>query len=136
MSRHHEKISSSMLRSVQTVLARGIADPRLEGTLLTATSLKLSEDLRSATVFVSVYPIEKTDLAMQALASAASHVRHEIAHTLRLKRTPDVAFRADPAARKHAEVLRALAAVRAEDPEPAEPNEAANDHHNHSQEHQ
>jgi ribosome-binding factor A len=82
-----------------------IDDERLE--LLTVTAVTVEPDLRHATVWFSSLP----DGAANALAEARVRLQGAIARQVRLKRTPELAFRPDPAiatGERVDDILRAL----------------------------
>jgi ribosome-binding factor A len=118
------QIGATMHRSIQTVIARGLADPRIKG-IITITRVEPAQDLRDARVFVNVSPPEHEELTMHGLRSASKHIRHEIADSLTLKQTPHLSFVVDEAYKKEAEVHAALnKAVReleASSPTPEQP---------------
>ena len=64
MSRRTEQLASTLHRAIQEVIGRGFQDPRISG-LITVTSVKVTEDMRSATVMVSVLPAERQNLTMR-----------------------------------------------------------------------
>lgn len=66
-------------------------DPRLE--LLTVTAVAAEPDLRHATVLLS----SLSDEAAEALAEHRVALQAAIGRQVRLKRTPQLAFEADPA---------------------------------------
>lgn len=113
MSKRSDRIASSIRRSVQGAIAKGMSDPRIRG-LITVTRVEIGEDLKRATVFVSVLPADKGDLTMHGLRAAAKHIRHQIADDLVLPNTPELVFKLDQGAKQQAEVMAALARVRAE----------------------
>ena len=119
MSRRSDQVAAAIRDAVQAVIDRGLQDPRISG-LITITGVRVSEDLRSATIAVSVYPAQKQELTMHGLHAAARHVRHEIADALGMRRTPELLFRLDTAAKKQAETLEAIARAVASRPAPPE----------------
>jgi ribosome-binding factor A len=66
-------------------------DPRLE--LLTVTAVECDPDLHHATVLMASLP----DLARDALADARPLLQAAIARQVRMRRTPLLSFKADPA---------------------------------------
>jgi len=93
------KISAEMLE-------RRIKDPRLG--FVTVTEARLTNDLREATVFYTVYgtPEEQADTEA-ALNSATGIIRSEIGKLLGLRHTPSLTFVADalPESARHIEDL-------------------------------
>jgi len=136
------KLADQISQIVAEMLERRIKDPRLG--FVTVTEARLTNDLREATVFYTVYGSdEERSATAAALASATGVIRSEVGHQTGLKHTPSLAFVADtlPEGARHMEDLVArareadakLAAVRegavpAGDPDPyREPPGAAAD---------
>jgi len=105
------RVASTIQRALQEALARGLADPRIQG-VVTISDVRVSADLRHATVRVSVYPEEEETLTMHGLRSAARHLQHAISDKLELRRTPELRFELDRGLKAQAAVLRALAQER------------------------
>ncbi|CAN5763274.1 hypothetical protein BH11PLA1_BH11PLA1_22210 [soil metagenome] len=102
-----------MLRqAVQQVLARGLSDPRLDGTMLTVTGVDLAPDLANVKFKVSVLPEKAQRKAVAALEHAAKHVRHQVSEILDLRETPAFHFELDISTKREAAVLAALAKAR------------------------
>jgi ribosome-binding factor A len=114
MTQHHDQLQSALERGVREVLARGVNDPRVCG-LITVTSVKLSQDLRHATIGVSVLPEEKAALTVQGLGSAARHIRREVGERVRTRVMPELTFKHDASLRKEARVLGAIEEARRSD---------------------
>jgi ribosome-binding factor A len=77
--------------------------------MITITGVKLSPDLRTATVQVSVMPHEKQELTLHGLRSAARHIRHDVGDEVAIHQMPELTFRLDHALEHQAGVLDALA---------------------------
>src|SRR6202050_5848957 len=79
---------------VAEMLERRIKDPRLG--FITVTEARLTNDLREATVFYTVYGTdqERADTAA-ALHSATGIIRSEVGRQLGLRHTPSLEFIAD-----------------------------------------
>jgi ribosome-binding factor A len=111
------KISAEMLE-------RRIKDPRLG--FVTVTEARLTNDLREATVFYTVYGSvdEKAD-TQAALKSATGIIRSEVGRLLGLRHTPSLTFVADalPESARHIEDL--VTKARQQDEELARSREGA-----------
>jgi ribosome-binding factor A len=85
------KLADRIAQIVAEMLERRIKDPRLG--FVTVTEAKLTNDLREATVFYTVYgsPEERADTAA-ALASATGVIRSEVGRQTGLRHTPSLAF--------------------------------------------
>jgi ribosome-binding factor A len=129
------KLADRIAVIVAEMLERRIKDPRLG--FITVTEAKITNDLREATVFYTVYGSEE-ELAetAAALASATGVIRSEVGRQTGLRHTPSLTFVADtlPQTSQHIEDLvakarradAALAASRegarhAGDPDPYKP---------------
>lgn len=82
------------------------ADDRL--LLVTITSVETSPDLRHATVYLA----SLGDEAAEALEERRPQLQRTVGRQMRIKRTPRLAFVADPAIRSGAAVEEALRRVR------------------------
>jgi ribosome-binding factor A len=83
--------------SLKKVLSEGIRelkDPRIG--FVTITGVETPDDIRQATVYVSVYGSEKARRAtLEALARAHGVLQARLNRELHLKRTPQLAFEYD-----------------------------------------
>lgn len=113
MSRRSQQVASTIRQAVQAVIDRGLHDPRIRG-MITVTSVKITEDLKTATVYISVLPKDKQDLTLHGLRSASPHIRHQVSDLIHLKRTPAFDIRLDTGFQKEAAVLEALSKIRDE----------------------
>jgi ribosome-binding factor A len=88
------KLADRISQIVAEMLERRIKDPRLG--FVTITESKLTNDLREATVFYTVYgtDAERADTAA-ALHSATGIIRSEVGRQLGLRHTPSIEFIAD-----------------------------------------
>ena len=86
-----------LLREVlgEMIVSGKIGDPRIDP-LINVTRVKVSRDLKYATVFVSHHD-EKRMLgpAADALNHAAGYLQAKLARRIRLRETPKLKFRAD-----------------------------------------
>lgn len=85
------KLADRIAQIVAEMLERRIKDPRLG--FVTVTEARLTNDLREATVFYTVYGSarERADTAA-ALASATGVIRSEVGRQTGLRHTPSLTF--------------------------------------------
>ena len=85
------KLADRIAVIVAEMLERRIKDPRLG--FVTVTEAKITNDLREATVFYTVYgsPQDRAETAA-ALASATGLIRSEVGRQTGLRHTPSLAF--------------------------------------------
>ncbi len=83
------------IRQVLSERLPELKDPRIG--FVTVTGVVTARDLRQATVYISVLGSEKQrDKTLRGLEAAHSVLQSAIAHELKLKRTPQLAFEYDP----------------------------------------
>ena len=82
--------------AIAEILSRGeVHDPVLEGHLITVPEVRMSPDLKLATIYVM--PLGGTDESdvLAALERNKRFLRGEVAHRVNLKFAPDIRFRID-----------------------------------------
>lgn len=107
MTHRTEQVNSTLQRAVQTVLARGLSDPRIRG-LVSVTRVRVDDDLSHATVYVSVMPEEHAELTMHGLRAAAARIRSDVGRAVRIRRMPGLSFRLDDSIKQQARLERSL----------------------------
>ena len=109
---------------VAEMLERRIKDPRLG--FVTVTETRLTNDLREATVFYTVYgsPEEQAETAA-ALRSATGVIRSEVGRIIGLRHTPSIEFVADVLPDSARRIDDLVAAARQADAELARAREGA-----------
>ena len=68
-------------------------DPALS--LLTITNVKVSPDLKSAKIYLSVFEKEKRAIVLEKVKSSTGYIRSELAHRVRIKFVPELNFYID-----------------------------------------
>jgi ribosome-binding factor A len=105
MTRRTERINDLLQEEISELLRRQIKDPRLDALVITVTEVDVSPDLRQAKVFVSVMGSEEEQSeAFRALHNASAFLRRELHKRLRLRRTPELAFRRDDSLERAARI--------------------------------
>jgi ribosome-binding factor A len=107
MPRHHQRnqspASQRQLRvgelirhEVADMLARGeVHDPVLEGRMITVPEVRMSADLRLATIYIMPLGGRDGGEVLEALERNKRYMRGEIARRVNLKFAPDIRFRID-----------------------------------------
>ena len=108
MPRHHKtdsapggsqrqlRVGELVRHALADLLMRGeVHDPVIEGHLITIPEVRMSPDLRLATVYVMPLAGRDTDDVIAAFERNKKFMRGEIAHQINLKFAPDLRFRAD-----------------------------------------
>ena len=82
--------------AIAEILSRGdVHDPVIETHLITVPEVRLSPDLRLATVYVMPLGGQDASAVLEALERNKRYLRGEIAHRVNLKFAPDIRFRLD-----------------------------------------
>jgi ribosome-binding factor A len=90
------RVGELVRHALAEVLARGEAGPDLEGVLVSIAEVRMSGDLRHATVLVAPLGAPEPDAIVAALNRSAGFLRGRIAPALRqMKYMPDLKFRLD-----------------------------------------
>ena len=89
------RVGDSIRKETADIIMHKLRDPRLG--FVTVTGAKVSDDLRHATVFISVFEDKKLDLTMKVLKSSVSFVRTELSRTLKMRFIPEIHFEVDEA---------------------------------------
>jgi ribosome-binding factor A len=108
MPRHHQRETRSgpsqralragelVRHAIAEILSRGdLHDPVLSSHLITVPEVRMSPDLRLATIYVMPLGGKDAKGALAALERNKKFLRTEIAHRINLKFAPDVRFRID-----------------------------------------
>ncbi|QAU43941.1 30S ribosome-binding factor RbfA [Bradyrhizobium guangzhouense] len=109
MPRHHQKKSSApggsqrqlrvgeqVRHAIADILAQGsVHDADLEGHIITVPEVRMSPDLKLATIYVMPLGGRDTELVIAALDRNKKFLRGEVARRVNLKFAPDIRFRVD-----------------------------------------
>ena len=108
MPRHHRKssavggsqrqlrIGETVRHAVADILVNGsVHDPDLEGHIITVPEVRMSPDLKLATIDVMPLGGRDTGIVIAALERHKKFLRGEVARRVNLKFSPDVRFRVD-----------------------------------------
>ena len=108
MPRHHQRdagrtpsqrvlrVGELVRHALADMLTRGeVHDPTLEGHMITVPEVRMSPDLRVATVYVLPLGGRDTEDVVAALERNKRFLRGEIARRVNLKFAPEIRFRAD-----------------------------------------
>ncbi len=104
MSQRVKQVESTLHRAVAEVLQREISDPRIRG-MVSVTRVKVSPDLKDATVFVSVLPDDVATLTLKGLRHATRHVQSGLRKRLAQRVVPHLTFELDASIKRQAEIF-------------------------------
>src|SRR5919205_3490766 len=89
--RRPEQLAEVIREEVSQIVGYELEDPRVER--VTVTDVRVSENLRDASVYVTAEGTEAERLeAMKALLKAAPYVRRQLGTVLNLRYTPELHF--------------------------------------------
>ena len=95
-SQRQLRVGELVRHAVSEMLIRGdVHDPVLEGHLVTVPEVRMTPDLRLATIYVMPLGGRDQDEVLAALARHKRYLRGEIAHRVNLKFAPDIRFQID-----------------------------------------
>src|SRR6202012_1468824 len=109
MPRHHQKktstpggsqrqlrVGEAVRHAVADILSHGsVHDADLEGHIITVPEVRMSPDLKLATVYVMPLGGRDTETVVAALERNKKFLRGELARRVNLKFAPDIRFRVD-----------------------------------------
>lgn len=101
VSRRTAKVARAILEAVSSTVLHGLKDPRVKN--VTVIHVDVSEDIRTAKVYVSVMGTEKVQaLTMRGLKAARGFLQSKVADRLQTKNTPILTFILDQSVKRSA----------------------------------
>jgi len=95
-SQRQLRVGELIRHALAEMLARGeVHDPVIEGHLITVPEVRMTADLRLATIYVMPLGGRDQNDVVAALERNKRYLRGEIAHRVNLKFAPEIRFRID-----------------------------------------
>ena len=95
-SQRQLRVGEVVRHAVADILSQGsVHDPDLEGHIITVPEVRMSPDLKLATVYVMPLGGRDIEEVLAALERNKKYLRGEIARGVNLKFAPEIQFRAD-----------------------------------------
>src|SRR5262244_239624 len=95
-SQRQLRVGELVRHALAEMLMRGdVHDPVIEGHIITIPEVRVTADLRLATIYVMPMGGRDSDQVVAAFERHKKHLRAEIAHRINLKFAPDIRFRVD-----------------------------------------
>ena len=95
-SQRQLRVAETVRHAVAEILSHGSPhDPDLEGHIITVPEVRMSPDLKLATIYVMPLGGRDTEIVLAALERNKKSLRGEIARRVNLKFAPDIRFRVD-----------------------------------------
>ncbi len=87
------RVSDLIRRETADIIMHRLKDPRLG--FITVTEAEVSDDLRHARVYISVFEDAKKEETLKILSSSAKFIRNELGKRIKMKFIPSLAFKLD-----------------------------------------
>jgi len=95
-SQRQLRVGEAVRHAIADILAHGSArDTDLEGHIITVPEVRMSPDLKLATIYVMPLGGRDVELVVEALERNKKFLRGEVARRVNLKFAPDIRFRVD-----------------------------------------
>jgi ribosome-binding factor A len=96
-SQRRRRVGEALRHALSAILRDGeCRDPALQDASITVTEVRLSADLRSASVFVMPLGGVNSSAAVAGLERCAGFLRARVARDVKLRFTPQLVFKLDP----------------------------------------
>lgn len=94
------RVGEELRHALTSILAEDrLSDPDLAGKMVTVTSVRISPDLRNATIFITPFGINQepgaAEILVRALNRAAGYFRGEMARMVDMRVSPQLRFKID-----------------------------------------
>ncbi|MBF0380927.1 MAG: 30S ribosome-binding factor RbfA [Magnetococcales bacterium] len=110
MSIRTDRASGLIRKEIALMLLGGeIHDPRLSG-MVSITDVEMSRDLQYATVYFTMYGGELED-GLKGLNSSAGFIRRQLGRRLKMRRVPELRFKADHSMEQGEKIDRLLNSI-------------------------
>ena len=90
MSHRIDKVENLIKEEISLIFLHKLQDPDFG--FLTVTNVKVSPDLKTAKIYISIFEKEKRDKALEKVRQKAGFIRSELASRLTIKFTPELKF--------------------------------------------
>ncbi|MFZ3122797.1 MAG: 30S ribosome-binding factor RbfA [Thermodesulfovibrionales bacterium] len=108
-----QRVSDLIREEIADIIMNKVKDPRLG--FVTVTGAKITEDLKIATVYISIFKEEEKETTLEMLNSAKGFIRAELAKRVRMKFIPSLTFRIDESLECGVRIEKLLREIKKED---------------------
>jgi ribosome-binding factor A len=102
------RLSSGLRRAMQSAIAEGLSDPRVEGCLISVLDAVMTADRSTVRFHISVLPAERGMLAIAALRHASGRLKAGMFKKIEIRRLPRLEFQLDDSLKKQAALDAAM----------------------------
>ncbi|HYA12040.1 MAG TPA: 30S ribosome-binding factor RbfA [Thermodesulfovibrionales bacterium] len=88
-----QRVSDLLRKEIADIIIYRLKDPRIG--FITVTGVDVTDDIKIARVYVSIFQDEERKTTLEILNSAKSFIRCELSKRLRMKFIPSIEFRLD-----------------------------------------
>lgn len=88
-----QRVSDLLRKEIADIIIYRLKDPRIG--FITVTGVDVTDDIKIARVYVSIFQDEERKTTLEILNSAKSFIRSELSKRLRMKFIPSIEFRLD-----------------------------------------
>ena len=86
------RVNTEVMHELSNILRGGIKDPRV-AEFTSVVAVEVAPDLKTCKAYISVLGDEKAQAdTIRGLQSAEGYIRRELAHSLNLRKTPEIRF--------------------------------------------
>ena len=116
-----ERVASLLQMELSNLILERVKDPRLG--FVTVTNTKITADLKSAVIFVSIMgDKKKKEESLAVLKRAAGFLQHEVGLAIKMRYTPKLQFELDDSLDKDFEIGQVIRKIEEKD-KPRTPSE-------------
>ncbi len=90
--KRNNRLTGEMKKLISEIIKRDVKDPRISE-MLSITDLSITEDLKIAKVYVSIYG--ESDSSIEALNRAKGFIRKELGRKMKIRTVPELFFEKD-----------------------------------------
>ncbi|MBI1811253.1 MAG: 30S ribosome-binding factor RbfA [Nitrospirae bacterium] len=108
-----QRVSDLIREEIADIIMNKVKDPRLG--FVTVTGAKITEDLKIATIYLSILKEEEKETTLEMLNSAKGFIRAELAKRLKMKFIPSLIFRIDESLEYGVRIEKLLREIKKED---------------------
>ena len=88
-----QRVSDLLRKEIADIIIYRLKDPRVG--FITVTGVDVTDDIKIARVYVSIFKEEERKSTLEILNSAKNFIRSELSKRLRMKFIPSIEFRLD-----------------------------------------
>jgi ribosome-binding factor A len=112
-----QRVSDLLREEIADIIFYKLKDPRLG--FITVTGVDVTDDLKMASIYISVLKEEEKKPTLDILNSAKSFIRSELSKRLRMKFIPVIDFRLDSSIEYGNKIDKLLDEIRKKDESPS-----------------